>query len=247
MRFSAGAVLSRGFAVLGRNLGPFLVLSLLTNLPVFAVQLAVGQVPVEPFRPDQAQVAQMPRFDPLQLLPSLLSIVMSAILAGALTYGVVQDLRGRRAGLGQTLSVGLSRALPVVGISILVGFLIGLGFIALVVPGLILLCALFAAVPAAVIERLGVGALGRSFDLTKGHRMSIFGIVLAIGIVGVVFGLVLRMAIGAGASLVATSIVFYVVSIFLSLYNGTCQAVAYHDLRVEKEGASTADIASVFD
>jgi len=60
-----------------------------------------------------------------------------------------------RSGLAESFIVGLSRFLPVIGIAFVQGFLILLGVILLIVPGLILYTMWFVGLQACVVERLG--------------------------------------------------------------------------------------------
>ena len=68
----------------------------------------------------------------------------------------------------------------VVDVAFVTGVMVGIGFVLLVVPGLILACMFFVAVPVAVVERPGVfEALARSGRLTRGHRVPILGVLVA--------------------------------------------------------------------
>jgi hypothetical protein len=129
--------------------------------------------------------------------------------------------------------------------------LVGLGLILLVVPGAILACALAAAIPAAVVERPGVlGALKRSFALTKGKRSAIFAIFLVLSVIafGVsIFGSYLLPALLASISPLAGVALGLVVNAAFGTLLWIAPAVIYHDLRVEKEGVATAELAAVFE
>ena len=70
-----------------------------------------------------------------------------------MTYGVFQYLRGKKAAMGNCLSVGLSRMFPVIGVAILSGLMIFGGLILLVIPGLIFMTMVYVAVPTAIVER----------------------------------------------------------------------------------------------
>jgi hypothetical protein len=119
-----------------------------------------------------------------------------AIANGAMTYGVVQDLRGRTMSIVQAGAIAVRRFLPLIGVAIVAGLLFWLGFALLIVPGLIVYCLYFVAAPACIAEQAGVGAsLSRSRFLTKGHRLQIFGAAALIWIVWLIVNLVITSAV----------------------------------------------------
>lgn len=62
-----------------------------------------------------------------------------------------------------------------------------LGFMLLLIPGLILMCLWSLVVPACVLERLGpLSSLSRSARLTKGYRWPVFGLILLTVIAGLI-------------------------------------------------------------
>lgn len=121
--------------------------------------------------------------------------------------------------------------------------------LALYAPTIYVWVMLWVAIPVAVMERRGLGSLKRSRALTKGYRWGIF------------FLLVLLLFLGAGTELLRAAAdiavsaseapgavaVEWIASAFINALSAVIVAVAYHDLRVAKEGADTNQIASVFD
>jgi len=107
---------------------------------------------------------------------------------------------------------------------------------------------LYVAMPVCVVERLGpVKSVGRSGDLTKGHRWKIFGLWIVIAIVsGVMQGLLSGIAAALGGPLVARIAVLVWNALF-GAFSAILAVVAYRDLRVAKEGVDTDQIAAVFD
>lgn len=238
--FSAGRVISRTFSIWGRNALVFSGVALLIHLPSIALAFAgVG--------------ASGPN-DPVTLLKAFLSNVLSLVTAGALTIGVLRSLAGERPGIGALLATGLAKLGWIFLISFGVGLLVGCGTLLLVVPGLIALAGCYVAVPAVVAERNGSrDAISRSWELTRGRRWPVLGaaVVFAVGTVALAY--VAGAAIG-WASYAATGRVgggaLGLVEIVAVALGGIAQcapAVAYHDLRLEKEGASTEELAAVFE
>jgi hypothetical protein len=133
----------------------------------------------------------------LQILAALVGLAASFLYAGYVVK-LVQDVRdGRR-----DFSVGelFSHAAPYVGTLLLAGILagiaIGIGFILIIVPGLILLTIWSVIAPSIVVEDKGVfESFGRSRELVRGHGWQVFGaivlaflIVVGVGIVAALIG-----------------------------------------------------------
>jgi len=239
--FGVGGVVGKTFRIWGRNLLAFAAISLLFQSPLIVGSFFLGAPPI-------AQV------DPNALLRNILTLVstvMSFAAAGALTYGVLGALRGRPASFAALFEFGVKNLGRILVVSFGVGFFTLLAALLLVVPGVIVGLMLAVAVPAAVAEpQLSHGdALRRSRTLTKGHRLSLFlallvvYAVVAIPVIPLSTAAVLVPALQGGVAYGAITIVSAVLG---SLFS-TCQAVAYHDLRVAKEGVGTEALAAVFD
>jgi len=142
-----------------------------------------------------------------------------SIAAGYLYQGMVVELvsdvqDGRRdMTVGDLVSAAGPFILPLIGVAILAGIGIAIGFFLLFVPGLILLTIWAVVVPVIVVEHSGViDSFGRSRDLVRGNGWQVFGVIvcifLIVAIVGVIFS-----AIAAGISdSVAMRILFNVVA-----------------------------------
>ncbi len=105
----------------------------------------------------------------------LFLVFVLSLVSQAFTLGITRAaLSGTRTTIGASVRVGFARFPVVLAIAIIQSVAIAIGSLACLVPGLILTAALFLSVPAAVAEGLGVGqALGRSWDLSRGHRGAI--------------------------------------------------------------------------
>ncbi len=133
----------------------------------------------------------------LALLGAAVGLAASFLYTGYVVK-LVQDVRdGRR---DFTVGELFSHAAPYVGTLVLNGILAGIaifiGFVLIIVPGLILLTIWAVIAPSIVIEDKGVfEAFGRSRELVRGHGWQVFGaiviaflIVFAVGIVAGVIG-----------------------------------------------------------
>ena len=145
--------------------------------------------------------------------------------------------------------------LPIIGISICVAFVIGIGFICLIVPGIILWCVFSVSVPALVEERRGVfGSMGRSRELSRGARLQIFllGVLFWVFslVIGGVFSVVTGMAGFAPGQIMPDPLIAGVgnglATSLTNVISTVIIAALYVELREVKEGATTSDLAEVF-
>jgi hypothetical protein len=180
----------------------------------------------------------------------VLAVVLSSIGTAATVFVVSESYLGRVIGP----SDALRRAQPFVGrlivYSILFALAVGLGFLLLVVPGVILVCGLILTTPVLVLEATpdATAAMGRSWALSKGARLRMFAICLVVAVLvyvpmtalGVAAAIVLPKA---GAGLSATSGAAWLVvlaltslvQMFVMPFFYCAITVAYYDLRVRKE------------
>ena len=104
---------------------------------------------------------------------------------------LVQDVRDGR--LDSSMSEHFEAAAPYVGTLILNGILYGIcvfvGFLLLIVPGLILITIWAVVAPSIVVENQGViGAFGRSRELVRGNGWTVFLVILIAFLIVLVIG-----------------------------------------------------------
>ena len=236
--FHAGPIIAKSLALLGRHLFKFLLLSFVAALP--PLLLVAYPAPV------RGQLD--PNYLALALGSGLLTLLLLALCQPATLFGAFQTMRGRDFELGEALGKAIERLMPVVGVSLLVLAAILAGSLLLLVPGLVLWTMFMVAVPVCVVERLGpIGSLRRSAELTKGHRLRLFGLFLLL-----LAGLTaLRYLVNsAGLSIggrIAAAVLDVGFDAFSTAFELVAVAVAYHDLRVAKEGIDIEQLAALFD
>ena len=237
--FRVGDAFSKTFSVFGGKLGSFLLLALVPLIPVLVLNLMTPGVP-----PLVGPAAT--RAATLTGVSALLSVILGIVAQAMTLYAAFQQMAGRPFSIAQSLGVGFTRLVPVFCVALLGALFTGVAAILLVVPGIIVLCMLYVAVPVCVIEKPGIFAsLDRSAKLTKGSRWQIFGLLALVSIVSGVAQIVLKVLVGVftiwgkllnfGWLVIATS------------FGAVLVAVVYHDLRMSKEGMDTNNLADVFD
>jgi len=265
-RLDIGKVAEQTFAVLGRNFVNFaLTAVILVGIPTVLVGLfqmrqfsALGGA-VTPAAVLAASRAGLGNSLGV-LVIGLIKLFTTAILQAAIIYGVVRDMNGQRASLKDCLTVGLKRWWPVVSLAIVMGLGIALGAILLIVPGIMLAVAWSVAMPVRVMEGLDLhDTFGRSLELTRGRRWSIFllcliayviALVVSLALVGVTggfSGLFSGGALAAAANPVLVLLVTPLLTVADSLIATVGLTVLYQQLREGREGVNAETLAAVFE
>ncbi len=168
----------------------------------------------------------------LGLVALIVSLVATTLFTG-MVVELVSDVRdGKRdASAGQLLRA----VTPVIGQLILVGIVAGIGivvgFILIIIPGLILITIWSVAAPVVVLERPGgVRALGRSRELVRGNGWNVFAVILLLVILVGVVGSGIELA-GDAAGTGVGLVVRVIVGILTAPLSALAAAVLYFDLR----------------
>jgi hypothetical protein len=243
-RLDIGNILGRTTSAWVQNLVPFTILGLVVYFPYLlflALNAAAGSRGV-------GQVA-------FGVISGFAPRLFELALAGAVTYGVFEQLRNQRPEFSDVLAAGLRNIARVFIVGLLAGLAIVAGCCALVIPGLIVSCMLWVAVPVAVIERRGpLESLNRSYELTQGNLLPIFAVLLMLWAITFVVGAVLGIVIVAAHTLIAplanqsiSTLVTTLLLLPIETLGAVASAIGYHDLRVGREGADVEDLIRVFE
>lgn len=179
----------------------------------------------------------------LALIALLLSLIANTLFTGMVVELVSDVQDGRRDHSAGEL---LRAATPVLGQLLLVGIVAGIGivigFVLVIVPGLILITIWSVAAPVVVLERpAGVfAALGRSRELVRGNGRQVFGVIFVLFFLVIIVSSAIQIAAdsaGTGAGIVARVIV----GILTGPISGLAAAVLYFDLRAASSERVAAD------
>ncbi len=236
--FQIGTVVSGAFSAYFSNFVRFGTLAVILLSPVLLVEWLILE------RGGGALQARsaMREFTFIDLVHFVLSLMLFSVLTASITFGTFQSLRGREVRVSDCLSWGLSRAFPVIGVSLVAGVaaalaagvvflptlivpygmrLVGLLFlVAAVVVGLLVMLRYWVAVPATVVERDGVFAsLGRSVGLTRDCRGKIFLIAIIYFVLFFLFMLFVGFAIGLTSRMmpsISTAVALAMIATFIA-------------------------------
>ena len=195
-KLDVGGVLSQTFSTYGAQAGVLLPLAFTLFLLVAVIDdLVAGS---------------------LLLFPLGLAV---SVVAGTLYQGMVVNLvsdvqDGRRdSSIEELVKATMPVVLPLIGAGLLAGLGIGIGFLLLVVPGLILMTLWAVIAPVIVVERSGViAAFGRSRELVRGNAWQVFWAILTVVVITVVVGAVFAAIAIAISDTVLMRILFNVIA-----------------------------------
>jgi hypothetical protein len=234
-----GEVLSDTFAVIRRN---FVVLA---NIAVMFVAIPVvvriAGVVLAPLSP---------AFAILSLIGSVANGVGTIIATNAILHLTMQDLHGQPLDTRVMFNLAGRKFWPALGLLLLLAIGVALGFILLIVPGIMLALAWSAAQPALVLEDRGVFAsFGRSLELTRRKRWSIFLLYFLVALVWIVIELVLVAIFGGFQGLIhsnpTTTVIVSLLTVIATPFSAVMSASLFDELR-GREGYGAEAVAEVF-
>ncbi len=172
------------------------------------------------------------------VLPATIGIVLVvlfwalSILYQGMVVELVQDVRdGRRDhSVGQLLRSVEPVFWRLVAVSILFGLGVAVGFVLLIVPGLILIVIWSVVAPVTVLERPGVfGAFGRSRELVRGNGWNVFGVIVMVFVIVVLISIAAGLA-ASGLGSVGHALVQWVVNSIIAPITALGASVLYFAL-----------------
>jgi hypothetical protein len=136
-------------------------------------------------------------------------------------------------------------ALPVVAAATIISWLgIGLGFFALILPGIYLLLRWYVVAQAAAIEREGWSeALGRSGTLVSGHYLHVFALALLVGVIGFIPGFLGGIVFEGDSTDPVSFLAGLAIQIVVWSFTALTAALLYFDLRARRQRAFAEGLA----
>src|SRR3989454_9416799 len=185
---SLGDVISKTFELYRRDFTKYFVLFAVVGVIIGIVTTLARQafvLPTLPSNPTPQQVSNwFGALVPLVALISIVTVVFSPIAQGTAITLASEQIEKGHAEMGTSVRFAVSKLLWIWALSIVVGVIVFLGFIALIVPGIILAIMFSLAFPVLLIENKGVlESMGRSRELVSHRWLKTFATFLVLGIV----------------------------------------------------------------
>ena len=245
---SVGEMLDAGFRLFRARFMTLILCVLVPVVPLTIIATAV-QASVDPnaFDLDSTETVDSGSALAGTLVAALIQFAAAALAIAACFKAISAAYLGEHAGVAESLRYAVGRLLPLLVAYFLVVVIVGLGLVALIIPGIWLAVKLSMTFPAVVFERTGpFAAIGRSWALTKGNWWRVFGTLLVVFLISFVLQIVLA-AVAGGLLAAGDSVSELTVAIVLTLVNllalaltyplwASVTSVVYYDLRVRNEG-----------
>ena len=195
---------------------------------------------------------------PAFIITTILSLVVYGVVTALMVLAAYDAKTGHPSRIGTYVSIAMSRIVPVLIVTLIVGIAVYIGLVLLIVPGLWVMAVLSCAVTVVVLESLGIGAsLSRSAELTQEYRWPIVGTIVVIYLIMVVVSIVLSFVTGALAGVIISTlgptigiIVFQIIQAAVGALTTAVIAIAfvliYARLREIKEGVGIDSLQDVF-
>jgi hypothetical protein len=242
-----GELLDHTFQLYRKKFLLFVGIAAIPRLIVFVVQVGL-QSAIFTTRPDAFSPTAIITGAVAFVIGMILFVIAFAVSQAATTVGVSEIYMGREISVLSAYGAIKGKLFRVMGLVFGLGFLTVLGFILLIVPGIYLALTWALAIPAAMIENLGVSkAAGRSKVLVTGARGRMFLISLLLFALSYAVLLGLQMPVIALAMFATggkITLMYQVLTQLSSFIAGSLVAplgmiaftLAYYDQRVRKEG-----------
>lgn len=180
----------------------------------------------------------------------IVGAVVWTLLQLALTRLALNTLAGRAPDPAATFALAGRRLLPGLGLFLLSVIGIVVGFLFLMVPGIILVLTWFVILPVMIGEARGVfDSFGRSGELMRGMRWRLLLLLLILLVVWSLFaglGQGLAFAIGGADGVWPRAIVGAIGGTLVGMVQAALPAAVYHEVRTAKEGMGSHDLEAVF-
>jgi len=189
---SLGEVLSKTFELYRRDFTKYFVLFAVVGVIIGVVNALARQafvLPTMPSNPTPQQVSSwfsafFAALILIVVLTFIVTVVFSSIAQGSAIKMASEQIEKGSANIGASVRFAFSKLLWIWALSLVVGVIVVLGFIALIVPGIILAIMFSLAFPVLLLENKGVlESVGRSRELVSHRWLKTFATFLVLGIV----------------------------------------------------------------
>jgi len=182
---------------------------------------------------------------------SLLSLLITPFVGGAITQVVAASYLGRQLSAGDAIRTAVPRLWALLGAAILVHLVEAVGFVLCVLPALVAMAFLICTTPAVVLERLGpIKSMRRSFALVRPRFWPVLGIAVVSGLLawflGTVLGGPFRVAgnlVGLQWGFIPLAIGSIVRALLTTPFVSIVATLVYFDARIRHEGFDLQMIA----
>jgi hypothetical protein len=231
---SLGEILDMGFRILRNHFVLLVGLQCIVTVPPSVVGNYLGGGSGAP--PDPFTVFA-------SMAPVLLAIlILQPIVMAAITHAISECYLSESVTFGGALRFALRIVLPLLGTWILATLMIMVGFVFLIIPGLILMLLFAVLTPVMVTEgAFGFRALERSWHLMNGNMLRALGLILVTAILS--YALTAGVGMMAGFIPVIGGVLAGVAQAAGNAFGTVTLVMLYFDIRCRKEAFDLEHLA----
>jgi len=241
-RFEAmtfGALLDRAFRLYANNFALLLGITAVAYVPLYALILVIHAS----LTGGVSATASLSALVVQVMFIILWASIALPISTGAATFAISERYLGNPVTSAEALHHALKNLWTMSIAQLSAGVRIMIGFILLIVPGILWSLSYALIIPAVMVEGLKAGpSLKRSAELAKGHRGKVFAIMVVINLLVILLssgvGSIAKLALdveSTGGAIFANAI-DNSVTILLTPLGIVANILVYYDLRIRKEG-----------
>jgi hypothetical protein len=231
-------VLDRSFRLYSQNFALMVGLTAVVHVPILVITAGAPLL-------RQSGFVMNALASLVGVLGFLLSfLIITPLVTGAATKAVSERYLGKDVTAQEALKFAWHYVGTLLLLQIVVGLIVGVGFVLCIVPGIIWTLSYSLVVPVAVLENSSDrGEIRRrSWDLVSGHRLKVLGILLVVvgaqlllGLSGTFF---IQMSYGqeSATGQALTAVIQALAGILTYPLQAIAVTLLYYDLRIRKEG-----------
>jgi len=247
---SVPGILDATFQLYRDRFATFVTIALVVYVPIAVVSAIAMPAPVAPFGIGGPPAQISPASAGLMLIGSLgiivCAIVFLPLCMAAMAHNISAAYLGENLSATDSYRRAFPRLGPLIVTNILVGLIVGFGFILCVVPGVIFLSWYFVAVPVVILEGLSAtAAMARSKELVSGNLGKVVLIAVLVLILGFSISLILQVVFAFVPGPGWLKLFFQnLLPAFILPIQLAPQVLLYYDMRIRKEAFDLQMLAS---
>lgn len=243
-----GGIMDRSFKIYAQHLPVLLSITFVTHIPSLLINLLNVLVLANP---EEAVESGMGFAALMGVLMGMLSLVVVLLVVqplatGAVTQAISQLYLGKSPDAMACFQQAFDRIGRLLFSQLMVGIWVTLGFMLLIVPGIVWMVTYVFVVPIVMLEppnrfRSSADVLARSKELTVGDRGRLFNLLALVGLipmatVGVASALATVFQGESTVMALIGALVQELVTLFVAPIGLIANVLAYYDMRIRREG-----------
>ncbi len=212
-------------------------------VPVTFIQFWLTQVMLPPVGSTPSNEAALQFFAVSLVFFAVQFLIVQPFLVAAIARAAADAYLGQRVGVGSTYRYALAKLPAILWVTILTSIITIIGFILLIIPGIIAFVRLSLTPPVVVVEDVrGTKAVSRSWRLTSGHFWRLFALLILSTLIATVGVLIITIPTEVVALMLGpagwpvAALGTTLAAVLITPFSMLIIVLFYFDMRIRKEG-----------